>query len=47
MEQRNIFIDNFHGYKKDKRQLINNCVEPEIGGCILNCFEKAKESGLF
>ena len=47
MEQRNIFIDNFHGYKKDKRQLINNCVEPEIGECILNCFEKAKERGLF
>ena len=28
-------IKDFHGYKKDKRTLINNCVEPEIGLEIL------------
>ena len=36
MENRGIFIEDFHGYKDDKRQLINNCVEPEIGLQILN-----------
>jgi DNA (cytosine-5)-methyltransferase 1 len=37
MEQRNIVINDFRGYVGDKRQLINNCVEPEIGLFILNC----------
>lgn len=37
MESRGILIKDFHGYKGDKRQLINNCVEPEIGLQILNC----------
>ena len=35
MEQRGIIIKDFHSYKGDKRQLLNNCVEPEIGLAIL------------
>lgn len=30
-----MFIKDFHGYDGDKRTLINNCVEPEIGLAIL------------
>ena len=32
-----INIKNFHGYKGDKRTLINNCVDNELGLHILNC----------
>lgn len=35
MEQQGIFIDNFYNYKGDKRTLLNNCVEPELGLHIL------------
>ena len=35
MEQQGIFIKNFYNYKKDKRTLLNNCVEPELGLHIL------------
>lgn len=31
MEQQGLFIKDFHGYNKDKRTLLNNCVEPELG----------------
>jgi len=34
MQQRGIIVKNFHAYKGDKRQLLNNCVEPEIGLAI-------------
>jgi DNA (cytosine-5)-methyltransferase 1 len=37
MEQQGIFINNFHNYKRDKRTLLNNCIEPELGEHILNC----------
>jgi len=36
MEQQGIFIDNFHNYKGDKRTLLNNCIEPELGKHIIN-----------
>jgi len=36
MQQRGIIVKDFHQYKGDKRQLLNNCVEPEIGLAILN-----------
>ena len=36
MEQQGIFIKNFYNYKRDKRTLLNNCVEPELGLHILN-----------
>ena len=35
MEDRGIYIKDWKGYKNDKRQLINNCVAPEIGLKIL------------
>ena len=35
MEKRGIIVKDFHSYKGDKRQLLNNCVEPEIGLAIL------------
>ncbi len=35
MGDRGIYVDNFHSYDGDKRQLLNNCVEPEIGLAIL------------
>jgi len=36
MKQQGIFIKNFYDYKRDKRTLLNNCVEPELGLHILN-----------
>lgn len=37
MEQQGMFINDFHGYKGDKRTLLNNCIEPELGLHILKC----------
>ena len=36
MEQQGIFVEDFHGYDGDKRTLLNNCIEPELGLYILN-----------
>jgi len=36
MQQQGFNIKDFHGYKGDKRTLLNNCVEPELGLHILN-----------
>ena len=36
MKQQDIFIKDFYNYKRDKRTLLNNCVEPELGLHILN-----------
>lgn len=36
MKQQGIYIDNFYNYKRDKRTLLNNCVEPELGLHIFN-----------
>ncbi len=41
MEQRNMIIEDFHGYKGDKRTLLNNMIEPELGLHIFN--ESKKE----
>lgn len=46
MEQQGIYIKNFYDYKKDKRTLLNNCVEPELGLHILKESIK-EESKLF
>lgn len=35
MEQQGMFIKDFYNYKRDKRTLLNNCVEPELGEHIL------------
>jgi len=37
MKANGFIIKDFHGYKKDKRTLLNNCVEPELGLHILEC----------
>ncbi len=50
MEQQDMQIKNFYGYKKDKRTLLNNCIEPELGLHILNCalgISKPIQGGLF
>jgi len=36
MQQQGFEIKNFYDYKGDKRTLLNNCVEPELGEHILN-----------
>lgn len=36
MEDKGIIIQDFHGYKKDKRTLLNNAIEGELGLAILN-----------
>ena len=40
MEEKNIYIDNFHGYKGDKRTLLNNAIESELGLVILKQIEE-------
>jgi len=36
MEDREMIVKNFHNYKGDKRTIINNCVEPNVGLLILS-----------
>ena len=36
MKEMNIHIKNFYNYDGDKRTLINNCIEPELGLYIFN-----------
>jgi len=40
MEQQGMFIQDFYNYKRDKRTLLNNCVEPELGLHILSSLDK-------
>lgn len=37
MNERGIIIKDFNGYKGDKRKLLNNAIEPELGLHIFNC----------
>ena len=37
MEQQNMKIKDFYNYKGDKRTLLNNMIEPELGLYIFNC----------
>ncbi len=46
MEQQGIFIKDFHDYKGDKRTLLNNCIEPELGLHIFNMAFKEKQETL-
>ena len=39
MKRQGIYITDWHGYKGDKRTLINNMIEPELGLHIINCLE--------
>lgn len=36
MAQQGFEIKNFYSYKRDKRTLLNNCIEPELGLHIIN-----------
>lgn len=36
MNDRDIHIENWHNYKGNKQQLLNNCVEPKVGEAIFN-----------
>ncbi len=40
MKERGIIVNDFHNYKGDKRTLLNNCIEPELGKHILDCARK-------
>lgn len=43
MRDMNIIVKNFHNYKKDKRTLLNNCIEPELGLDIFKAAFKNKQ----
>ena len=43
MNRIGIKVGNFYNYKGDKRQLINNCVEPKTGLDIFNCAFKESQ----
>jgi len=47
MEQQGFNITNFYGYKGDKRTLLNNCIEPELGLHILEASKKNLYQELF
>ncbi len=42
MEDKGIHIENFYNYKKDKRTLLNNAIEGELGLAILQQIENKK-----
>ena len=42
MEDKGIHIENFYNYKKDKRTLLNNAIEGELGLAILQQVENEK-----
>ncbi len=44
MQDKDILINNFHNYEGDKRTLINNAIEPELGLSIFHNAFKEKES---
>jgi len=46
MRERGIIVKDFHNYNGDKRQLLNNCVEPEAGLAIFNMAFKEKQETL-
>ena len=46
MKDKGIIISNFRNYKGDKRTLINNAIEPELGLHIFNCAFKIEQKRL-
>jgi len=46
MEQQGIFVKDFYNYKSDKRTLLNNCIEPELGKHIFDCAYNDKQAKL-
>lgn len=43
MEERGIIVKDFYDYQGDKRTLLNNCIEPELGLHIFDCAFKLKQ----
>ena len=43
MKAMGMIVNNFYNYRGDKRKLLNNCVEPELGLHIFNCAFKEKQ----
>ena len=43
MQSLGIMITNFHNYQKDKRTLLNNAIEPELGKHIFDCAFRTKQ----
>lgn len=46
MKERKIIIKDFHGYNGDKRTLINNMIEPELGLHIFNMAFRDKQKNI-
>jgi DNA (cytosine-5)-methyltransferase 1 len=46
MIQQGMFIENFYNYSGDKRTLLNNCVEPELGNHIIKQLKELEEKNL-
>lgn len=42
MKARGIFVKDWRGYQKDKRQLLTNCVEPDLGLHVFNAANQLK-----
>jgi DNA (cytosine-5)-methyltransferase 1 len=45
MKERNMIVRNFYNYKGDKRTLLNNCIEPELGKHIMECSKQIMPCG--
>ena len=43
MQSLGIMITNFHNYQEDKRTLLNNAIEPELGKHIFDCAYRTKQ----
>lgn len=46
MRQQGFFIKDFYNYKGDKRTLLNNCIEPELGLHIFNASQGEEQKNL-
>lgn len=47
MQEKGIFIKNFYNYKKDKRTLLNNAIEGDLGLAILENVKKGVKNSEF
>ena len=47
MEDKGLIIENFYNYKGDKRTLLNNAIEGELGLAILESSQKEKQLNIF
>ena len=47
MEDKGLIIENFYNYKGDKRTLLNNAIEGELGLAILESSQQEKQFNIF